>query len=233
MDFFETREKYRRKEYRIYISLVIRISAIGLVLWLGWQWGNYDQKNLYENINNELDKSQAQLNQLNQEIASLEQLNKKLAAGNIVSDLGLKDSDKTLSNSIKFLLESDVSLEQIRQSLLAISSPINCRTLANNKLAVATELYTGSESSLSLFQGGLLVHVHGAPFSQGNKNNPWFDPEQDIEVRLAYLGGQKIVKGSLPLDIVIPAETWLLKAGITKSNLRGYVRIIFEQCSLR
>ena len=100
MDFFETREKYRRKEYRIYISLVIRISVIGLVLWLGWQCGNYDKKNLYDNINNELDKSQAQLNQLNQEIASLEQLNKKLAAGNIISDLGLEDSDKILSNSI-------------------------------------------------------------------------------------------------------------------------------------
>ena len=233
MDFFEPREKYRRKEYRIYISLAIRISVIGLVLWLGWQWGNYDQKNLYESINTELDKSQANLNQLNQEIASLEQLNKKLAAGNIISDLGLEDSDKMLSNSIKFLLESDVSLEQIRQSLLAISAPINCRSLADNKLAVATELYTGSESILSLFQGGLLVRVHGEPFSQGNKNNPWFDPEQDIKVRLAYLGGQKIVKGSLPLDIVIPAETWLLKARITKSNLRGYVKIMFEQCSLR
>ena len=108
MDFFETREKYRRKEYRIYISLVIRISVIGLVLWLGWQWGNYDQKNLYENINTELDKSQDHLNQLNHEIASLKLLNKKLAAGNIISDLGLEDSDKILSNSIKFLLESDV-----------------------------------------------------------------------------------------------------------------------------
>ena len=182
MDFFETREKYRRKEYRIYISLLVRISVIGLVLWLGWQWGNYDKKNLYDNINNELDKSQAQLNQLNQEISSLVQLNKKLAAGNIISDLGLEDSDKILSNSIKFLLESDVSLEQIRQSLLAISSPINCRSLADNKLAVATELYTGSESSLSLFQGGLLVHVHGAPFSQGNKNNPWFDPDRDLSL---------------------------------------------------
>lgn len=233
MDFFETREKYRRKEYRIYISLLVRVSIFALVLWIGWQWGNYDQKNLYENINNELNKSQAQLNQLNKKIVSLIQKNKKLAAENTISDLGLEQADKTISTSIKFLLESEVSLEQIRQTLLAISSPINCRKLVDKKLAVATELYTGAESSLSLFQGGLLVHVNGAPFSQGNKNNPWFDPEQEIEVRLAYLGGQKIVTGKLPVDFIIPAETWLLKAQITKANLRGYVRVTFNQCSLR
>ncbi len=233
MDFFETREKYRRKEYRIYISLIIRASVVALFLWIGWQWGNYDQKNLYENITNELDEAQSQINQLNQKLVSLVQQNKKLTAENTISELGLKNADRTISTSIKFLLESDVSLEQIRQSLLSISSPINCRKLVDKNLAVATELYTGSESSLSLFQGGLLVHVNGAPFSQGNKNNPWFDPEQDLEVRLAYLGGQKIVSGSLPVNIIIPAETWLLKAQITEANLRGYVRIIFDQCSLR
>ena len=233
MDFFETREKYRKKEYRVYINLVIRAALLSLVLWVGWQWGNFDQKNLYNNTKTELDKTQIQLSQLNKKIVTLIQKNKKLAAENTISDLDLGGSDKILSNSIKFLLESDVSLEQIRQSLLAISSPINCRKLADENLAVATELYTSSESSLSLFKGGLLVHINGAPYTQGNKNNPWFDPDKDIEVRLAYLGGQKIKTGKLPLNIVIPAEYWLIKVQITESNLRGYVRIMFEQCSLR
>ena len=233
MDFFETRERYRKKEYRIYINLVFRLAMLLLVLWVGWEWGNFDQKNLYDNTKNELNKTQIQLSKLNQKIVTLVQENKKLAAENTISELDLKGSDKILSNSIKFLLESDVSLEQIRQSLLSISSPVNCRKLADENLAVATELYTGSESSLSLFQGGLLVHIDGAPYSQGNKSNPWFDPFKDIEVRLAYLGGQKIVTGKLPLNVVIPAEYWLLKAHITESNLRGYVRIMFEQCSVR
>ena len=233
MDFFETRERYRKKEYRIYINLVFRVAMLLLVLWVGWEWGNFDQKNLYDNTKNELNKTQIQLSKLNQKIVTLVQENKKLAAENTISELDLKGSDKILSNSIKFLLESDVSLEQIRQSLLSISSPVNCRKLADENLAVATELYTGSESSLSLFQGGLLVHIDGAPYSQGNKSNPWFDPFKDVEVRLAYLGGQKIVTGKLPLNVVIPAEYWLLKAHITESNLRGYVRIMFEQCSVR
>ena len=96
MDFFETREKYRRKEYRIYISLIIRASVVALFLWIGWQWGNYDQKNLYENITNELDEAQSQINQLNQKLVSLVQQNKKLTAENTISELGLKNADRTM-----------------------------------------------------------------------------------------------------------------------------------------
>ena len=91
MDFFETRERYRKKEYRIYINLVIRVAVLLLVLWIGWQWGNFDQKNLYDNTKNELDKTQIELSQLNQNIVTLVQENKKLAAENTISDLDLKD----------------------------------------------------------------------------------------------------------------------------------------------
>ena len=233
MDFFETRERYRRREYRIYVSLLIRLVAVAFVLWLGWQWGNYDQKKLYENVSDELNQTQAELYNLNEKMRSLIQEKKQLASEKTVSDLDLNGSGEILSKSIKFLLESDVSLEQIHQSLLAISSPINCRNLEVKNLAVATELYTGKESNLSLFQGGLRVHIDGQPFSQGNKTNPWFDPDKEIQVRLVYLGGQKIVTGKLPMKVIVPAEDWLLKAHVTESNLRGYVGITFEKCSAR
>ena len=35
MDFFETREKYRRKEVQVYTSWIIRFFALSLALWLG------------------------------------------------------------------------------------------------------------------------------------------------------------------------------------------------------
>ena len=99
MDFFETRERYRKKEYRIYINLVIRVAVLLLVLWIGWQWGNFDQKNLYDNTKNMLEKTQIQLSQLNQNIVTLIQENKKLAAENTIYDLDIEDFDKTLEQS--------------------------------------------------------------------------------------------------------------------------------------
>ena len=40
MDFFETRERYRRREMKGYISLMLRVFVVGGVLWLGWLWGH-------------------------------------------------------------------------------------------------------------------------------------------------------------------------------------------------
>ena len=53
---------------------------------------------------------------------------------------------------------------------------------------------------------------------------PWFDPSLPIKVRQVFLNGQKISSGMLPLEAVIPAEQWLLKLRVEKSDLRGYVR---------
>ena len=46
MDFFETREKYRRQEVQGYMSWIARLSVLALTLWLGWQWGSLEQRRL-------------------------------------------------------------------------------------------------------------------------------------------------------------------------------------------
>ena len=44
MDFFETREKYRRREISSYSRWIARLFFLGLALWLGWQWGSLEQR---------------------------------------------------------------------------------------------------------------------------------------------------------------------------------------------
>ena len=39
MDFFETQERYRRREMRGWFLLLFRTSVVAGVLWLGWLWG--------------------------------------------------------------------------------------------------------------------------------------------------------------------------------------------------
>ena len=36
MDFFETQERYRRREMRGWTTLLVRATVIGGCLWLGW-----------------------------------------------------------------------------------------------------------------------------------------------------------------------------------------------------
>ncbi len=110
---------------------------------------------------------------------------------------------------------------------------MNCRTIGSETVAVATELYSGVESNITFFDGGLGLHVEGEPVAQGSKNNPWFDTAKPLAVRFIYLGSQKVVKGVLPLKTVIPAEDWLLAVEIQPADLRGYVQVNIENCTIR
>ena len=46
MDFFETQERYRRREMRGWTTLLVRATVIGGCLWLGWLWGHAEQTSL-------------------------------------------------------------------------------------------------------------------------------------------------------------------------------------------
>ena len=43
MDFFETQERYRRREMRGWMTLLVRATVVGGCLWLGWLWGHAEQ----------------------------------------------------------------------------------------------------------------------------------------------------------------------------------------------
>jgi hypothetical protein len=126
-----------------------------------------------------------------------------------------------------------VEPEQILQSVQGLGKPSNCREVDRQNIAVATPLYAGPESKLSLFEGGLNLHIEGETGKKAARESPWFDPSLPIKVRQVFLNGQKISSGMLPLEAVIPAEQWLLKLRFEKSDLRGYVRVIVSSCTLR
>ena len=84
--------------------------------------------------------------------------------------------------------------------LQGLGQPLNCRNILNEDIAVATELYSGVESNINLFGGGLRIFVEGISKVNGSKNDPWFDPTREIKVKYVYLGSQKIVKGKIHLN---------------------------------
>ena len=43
---FETQERYRRREMRGWMTLLVRALVIGGCLWLGWLWGHAEQTSL-------------------------------------------------------------------------------------------------------------------------------------------------------------------------------------------
>ena len=232
MDFFETQERYRRREMRGWFGLLFRFAIVGGALWFGWVWGKAEQSSLQAEADLVIYENNVRISDLSNEVQSLQRsLAETRAAGTAKSVTG--EENVALRRIIAKKIAAGVKPEQIIVSMQALGKPMNCREIARHDVAVATPLYAGPESKIILFDGGLKLHVEGSAGKKAQRNTPWFDPSQPVRVRQVFLGSQKIESGMLPLESIIPTEDWILKLRFEKASLHGYVTSIISSCILR
>ena len=232
MDFFETQERYRRREMRGWFALLVRVSIVGGALWFGWVWGKAEQSSLQAEADLVIYENNVRISELSNEVQSLQRsLAETKAAGTAKSVTG--EENVALRRIIAKKIAVGVKSEQIIASMQALGKPVNCREINRHDVAVATPLYAGPESKIVLFDGGLKLHVEGRAGKKAQQNAPWFDPSQPVRVRQVFLGSQKIETGILPLETIIPTEDWILKLRFEKASLQGYVTSIISSCILR
>ena len=232
MDFFETQERYRRREMRGWMTLLVRALVIGGCLWLGWLWGHAEQTSLQAEAELVIYENNVKISELSNENQALQ---RRLAALRAEKTAGFVSGDNRndLRRVIAKQIANGVNPEQIVQSIQSLGRPINCRVVATNDVVVATPLYGGPESKLSLFNGGLNLFIEGSAGQQAQRDTPWFDPNAPIKIRQVFLNGQKTVSGTLPMETIIPAEDWVLKLRYEKADLQGYVTATVINCPLR
>ena len=232
MDFFETQEHYRRREMRGWMTLIVRAAVIGGCLWLGWLWGHAEQRSLQAEAELVIYENSVTISELRNENQALQ---RRLAALRAEKTAGFVSGDnrEPLRRVIANQIANGVQPEQIVQSIQSLGRPINCRIVEQNDVAVATPLYGGPESKLSLFNGGLNLFIEGSAGQQAQRNTPWFDPGAPIKIRQVFLNGQKTVSGILPIETIIPAEDWVLRLQYEKADLQGYVTATILNCPLR
>jgi hypothetical protein len=232
MDFFETQERYRRREMRGWLVLFVRIALIVGALWFGWLWGQAEQSSLQAEADLVIYENNVRITELSTHVQNLQrELAETRADGTAKSITG--DDNAPLRRIIARKIATGVTSEQITSSIQSLGKPENCRKVARNDVAVATPLYAGPESKLTLFGGGLNLSVEGSAGKQAQRDTPWFDPTLPVSVRHVFLGGQKTISGLLPLDAIIPTEDWILKLRYEKAGILGYVTAIVSSCTLR
>ena len=217
---------------RSYVSLLARIAVVGGVLWLGWVWGHAETASLKAEAERALYENNEQISELSTQIQRLELQLAEAKAKNKVDDL-VADSDAELKALVTKKIARGVAPAQIMQVIQDLGVPGNCRELGTHQIAVATPVYGGPESQLTLFDGSLNLFVEGQADKKSAREIPWFDPKLPVSVRMAFLNGQKIVKGTLPFEAVIPAEDWLLLLEFSKSDLHGYLSGRVSSCTMR
>ncbi len=237
MDFHQTTERYKKREFRNNFSLGAWLVVVMATLWMGWFWGNSQQGAELSFNTQQLTDLQQQNERLQQELATLNNDLIREQTSRISAELELEkgsqsDEIKRLKRIVARHLAGGVSEDQIRLALQSVSNPSRCRLLEEKDLAVATSFFAGGESNTSLLDGAVRVFVEGEAGKQATKDRPWFDAEEQVSMRVAYLNGEKITKGYLPISMNIIADTWLLKINVTATALNGYVRVAVSKCNI-
>jgi hypothetical protein len=232
MDFFETRERYRRREMRSYVSLLFRVLVVGGVLWLGWLWGHAETGSLRAEAERTLYENNQQIAELSTELQRLDMELAEARAKNKVDELA-EDNDAELKALVTKKIARGVAPAQIIHAIQKLGRPSNCRQLETLNIAVATPLYGGPESKAMLFDGALNLHVEGEADRKSSREVPSFDRKMPLTVRMAFLNGQKVTEGTLPFQAMIPAEDWVLLLDFADSTLHGYVTATISSCTQR
>jgi hypothetical protein len=237
MDYHQTTERYRKREFRSQVRWGIRILLAGAMLWIGWFFGNTQQSVLVSFNSQQLIDANQKNERLEQELASLNQSvaqekERRVAAELLINEGGQKEEMQRLSNIIARYLSHGIEEDQIKQTLQTLSQPSRCRPVEEKDIAVATPYFVGKESKTGLLDNAFHVFVEGVTEEQATEDQPWlFDPKEPVSLRVAFLGGEKITSGVLPLSMNIIADTWLMKLDLIETSLQGYVNVRISKCS--
>lgn len=236
MDYYQITERYRKREFRSQFSWLIRTIVMGLMLWVGWFWGNSTQDARISVANDQIAELQVENNRLAQDKTTLtNQLNlerEKRISAELVNETG---DDKVAMRRLKRIvanhLARGVDEDQIRLALQSASQPSRCRPLEEKDLAVATSFFAGKEANTDLLDGAIRVFVEGEAHQEATKERPWFDAKKPVSMRVSYLSGEKIITETLPLTMNLLADSWLLQIKLKETSLKGYVSLNMNKCS--
>ena len=137
-----------------------------------------------------------------------------------------------LDQTIARYLSQGVEADQIRLALQSLARPVRCRVVEQREIAVATGFFAGKEATAEMLGSSMQVFVEGEVGRDSSRDRPWFDPEKPVSIRIAYLGGEKIASGALPLETTLIADSWLLMVSARQTTLQGYVELEIRKCSL-
>ena len=230
MDFFETQERYRRREMRGWFAMLFRVAIVVGALWFGWVWGKAEQSSLQAEADLVIYENNVRISELSNEVQSLQRsLAETKAAGTAKSVTG--ERNVALRRIIAKKIAAGVKPEQIIASMQGLGT----RELQRNSsrgCGRRNPTLCWSRVKDTLFDGGLKLHVREAPAKRPSEIRLGSIPVSRFAFG-RFSGEPKIESGVVPLETIIPTEDWILKLRFEKASLHGYVTSIISSCILR
>lgn len=232
MDFYETQNKYRQKQFKVILNSLFKVILFIFIFLTGWWFGNSDKLILIQ----ENDKIISEFNQkkisIERQLAEtrlkLKEANSALTRENINnnSDFG-RDAKNTLASA----LAQGVSEKMIVNTLKLLSPNKVCGQISYEELAVSTQSFSPPKNVLLLFSGSLKIKAEGN-INNVAKDNPYFNPTEPLRIIFKYLGNNDMIEGNLPITKDIITGKFAVKIKILKSKVRGAVVVNYQSCKI-
>lgn len=238
MDYFQTSERYRKREMRNLFHWVVWLLLLGFCIWIGWFWGYSQRATLTASSNDQVIRLSQENERLEQRLATLSadldsEAQLRREAELLLGEGGDDTAQDRLNRQIASYLAKGVSEDRIGLVLQSLAQPLRCRPIEEKNIAVATGYFAGREATAELIGGDMRVFLEGEAGRQATRDKPWFDPAGPVSIRVAYLNGEKIDTGTLPFQTNIKADSWLIRITVSDAVLQGYATVAVEKCSLQ
>ena len=233
LDFYQTQNKYRKKQLKVFLNAVLKLILICFVFLCGWWFGNSDNLILIQENEKIISEFNEKKNNLERQLTDtrlkLRESNLALSTQNIrdrKTDIG-RNAKKLLALS----LAKGISEKTIINNLRLLSKNKICNISKFEELAVSTQSFIPPQNTLLLLSGGLKIKAEGNISDEMN-DNPYFNPSKPLRVIFIYLGNNDIIEGNLPIKKDILAGKFSVKLQILRSKVRGAVIVSYKTCKV-
>ena len=233
MDYYQTTNRYRKREAISRLRFIISVAAVVLSFWFGWFLGHQQQWSVFFPSNERLSKLTQDNNRLEQTLAVLSQQLNSERQKRITAEALIDNEDKdviALRKLVSGYLAKDIPPERITQLLNSLGAPSKCRKLQGRDVEVVTPHLAIGDSNRKFLSDSLTLFIEGTSRIDTDRQNPWFDPSQPVRVRAAFLGGEKNAEGVLPLTMTLAMEDWMIRIRLTATELKGYANVTISKC---
>ena len=233
MDFYQAQNKYRQKQFRFILNLLLKLFIIILAVLVGWRFGNSDKTILIQENEKTINKFDAKKRFLERQLTDtrlkLKEANLALDIQNIKSKQSSFGRDS--KNILALNLAKGVPENIIIDNLRLLSAKKTCDSFNSKELSVITESFIPPQNKLILLSGGLKIKAEGNINDKTN-NHPYFDQLKPLRITLKYLGNNEVIEGILPIKKTISAGKFSVLIEVINSKVRGAVLVRYKTCKI-
>jgi hypothetical protein len=238
LGYYDPDRRHRRRRWATITKSVLFIVILAAAIAFAYQFGAEQTRGREARLT-------AEIEGLTAAKTTLEQQAVQLQAAAQTADAQYKDLlarferevptgvARTFADQIAARLAEGISPDRLALYIAHASEPRDCEPGESKRFILATQAYSGSNTSVSFGRNRIVVGGRGeSVLDEEGRAQPWFNSTAPVTVTFQTIqGAQETATGVLPVvkTVVVGDEEWHFT--IAEDEERGFIRVTSETCA--